>query len=180
MKYALMGGPDDPSGLFAMLTDQRSAVLAREPGVLGDLITACVRIKADVVARDPEERTGLRAHLNYGHTLAHALETWGGYDLLHGEAVAVGLVFAAALAAATGRVSADELARTLTLLEGLGLPVAVGGTPRGSDLVPIMRRDKKAAGGLSFVLLGDHGLDRVDDPPTAAVAQALTVVGVPA
>jgi 3-dehydroquinate synthase len=179
-KYALMGGPSDPSGVFALLTERRDEVLARDPWVLSELITACVSMKADVVARDPEERTGLRAHLNYGHTLAHALETWGGDDLLHGEAVAVGLVFAAALAAETGLVTADELDRTRAMVRGLGLPVAVEGHPRGSDLLPIMRRDKKAAGGLSFVLLGENGLQRVDDPPFAAVEHALTVVGVTA
>ena len=69
---------------------------------------AACAIKADVVARDPDERTGMRATLNYGHTLAHALETAGGYGLTHGEAVAVGLVFAGALAGGCERVGAGR------------------------------------------------------------------------
>ena len=77
-----------------MVREHADAILARDAGALTD---ARRRVRGDqggVVAADPEERTGLRATLNYGHTLAHALETVGGYELLHGEAVAVGLVFA--------------------------------------------------------------------------------------
>ena len=95
-KYACM-----PQGtrVAAIIRDRSDAIAARDADALTALVAACVAIKADVVARDPEERTGLRATLNYGHTLAHALETVGAYELLHGEAVAIGLVFADALAA---------------------------------------------------------------------------------
>jgi 3-dehydroquinate synthetase len=134
-------------------------------------------MKAHVVAADPEERTGLRATLNYGHTLAHALETVGHHDLLHGEAVAVGLVFAGALAAALGRISPADAARHRDLVAGLGLPTAAPGLP-ADDLLAVMRRDKKAHGGLTFVLLGPDGLRAVDDPPPAALTAAFAAVGI--
>ena len=72
---------------------------------LDEAVAACVRCKAEVVAAD-EREGGRRAILNYGHTLAHALEIAGGYDLRHGEAVAIGLVYAAELARALGRIDA--------------------------------------------------------------------------
>ena len=84
-------------------------------------------MKAHVVAVDPQERTGLRATLNLGHTLAHALESVGGYELLHGEAVAVGLVFAGALAGALERIDADTVDRYRNVVSALDLPTAVPG-----------------------------------------------------
>ena len=136
-------------------------------------------IKAAVVSADEHERTGLRATLNYGHTLAHALETAGRYDLLHGEAVAVGLVFAAGLAAALDRLDAAAVDGVRASLTRLGLPVTA---PAGADpakLTALMRRDKKATGGLTFVLPAPGGgpLERVDDPPADALARAFAAVG---
>ena len=121
----------------------------------------------------------MRAVLNYGHTFAHALEASGEYDdLLHGEAVAVGLVFAGRLAAELGRVDASTAERHRQIVSALGLP---GRAPEGLDaskLVELMRRDKKAKGGLTFVLPGPTGFERVDDPPAAALERALESVGV--
>src|SRR3954454_14116641 len=95
----------------ASIIDQRgTAVTQRDPEVLTELVAACAAMKAHVVAADPQERTGLRATLNLGHTLAHALESVGGYELLHGEAVAVGLVFAGALAGALERIDGEAVA----------------------------------------------------------------------
>lgn len=174
-KYAFMGDPD----LAAALVGESVALVAREPIALTDVVARCAAIKAGVVAADECERTGLRATLNYGHTLAHALETAGGYDLLHGEAVAVGLVFASELAAALGRLGPPEVERCRLMLEGLGLPTRAPEGMRANDLVTLMRRDKKASGGLTFVLPGrGGGLERVDDPPPPALLHALEVVGV--
>jgi len=176
-KYALMGGAADPTGLAATLAASRAALDARDPSVLSDLVVRCAEIKASVVAADPQERTGLRATLNYGHTLAHALETVGHHGLHHGEAVGVGLVFAGALAAAMGRISPAEADRHRTLVAGLGLPTTAAGLD-AAELVAMMRRDKKARGGLTFVLLGANGLETVDDPPEAALAAAFRAVGI--
>jgi 3-dehydroquinate synthetase len=176
-KYALMGGPDDRYGLAALIRDHLDAIAGRDPDILTDLVSRCAAIKAAVVAADPYERTGIRATLNYGHTLAHALETAGRHDLHHGEAVGVGLVFAGALAAALERVSPAEADRHRDLVASLGLPVLADGA-RSDELLTVMRRDKKARGGLTFVLAGPNGLATVEDPPAPALATAFRAVGV--
>jgi len=161
-----------------LLARATPAVLARDPEVLAELVAHSAAIKAYVVAADPGEQTGLRAVLNYGHTLAHALETSGGYELLHGEAVSVGVVFAGQLAAALERVPADTGDRHRTVVRALGLPDTVLETVPASRLLELMARDKKSRGGLTFVLLGDGGLEQVDDPPAPALERALAAVGI--
>jgi len=177
-KYAFMGDAE----LGATLADEGSAaaLLARDPTVLTDVVARSAAIKAAVVSADEHERTGLRATLNYGHTLAHALETLGRYGLLHGEAVAVGLVFATELAAALDRLPAAAPAATRAMLARFGLPTAAPDGLAAADLITLMRRDKKAAGGLTFVLPAPGGgpLERVDDPPAAALERAFAAVGV--
>ena len=131
---------------------------------LDEAVAACVACKAEVVGSD-EREGGRRAILNYGHTLGHALETAGSYDLRHGEAVAIGLVYAAELAHRMGRISADRVAEHRKVVGGYDLPMAL---PPGSDpeqLVALFARDKKAVGGLTFVLDGPNGVEpvRVDD-----------------
>jgi 5-deoxy-5-amino-3-dehydroquinate synthase len=131
---------------------------------LDEAVAACVTCKADVVAAD-EREGGRRAILNYGHTLGHALETAGRYDLRHGEAVAVGLVYAAELAHRLGRIDAERVAEHRAVVAAYDLPMTV---PPGSDpdeLVTLFGRDKKAVGGITFVLDGPRGVEpvRVDD-----------------
>ncbi|MBM3660724.1 MAG: 3-dehydroquinate synthase [Actinobacteria bacterium] len=176
-KYALMDDAIDDGGIARILAEQRAAVEGRDVAALTDLVTRSAAIKARVVTADPEERTGLRATLNYGHTLAHALETVGHHDLHHGEAVAVGLVFAGALAAAMERIPVAAAEDHRTLVAGLGLPTEAPGLPAG-DLLAVMRRDKKASGGLTFVLQGPYGLESIDDPPARALAAAFAAVGI--
>ena len=177
-KYAFMGDAE----LSATLADETAAaaLLARDPAVLTDVVARSAGIKAAVVSADEHERTGLRATLNYGHTLAHALETIGHYGLLHGEAVAVGLVFATELAAALDRLPGDAPDATRQMLDRFGLPTAAPDGVAAADLITLMRRDKKAAGGLTFVLpaAGGGPLERVDDPPAAALERAFEKVGV--
>jgi 3-dehydroquinate synthase len=179
-KYAFMGDAE----LSATLADEdaAAALLARDPAVLADVVARSAAIKAAVVSADEQERTGLRATLNYGHTLGHALETVGRYGLLHGEAVAVGLVFAAELAAALDRLPPDAPAATRTMLARFGLPTAAPDGLAAADLLALMRRDKKASGGLTFVLPapGAGPLERVDDPPASALERAFAAVGVTA
>jgi 5-deoxy-5-amino-3-dehydroquinate synthase len=179
-KYALIAPPStDYSALAELVDSDAEAIRGRDPDVLTELVYRCVELKAEFVARDPEERTGLRAILNYGHTLAHALEASGEYDdLLHGEAVAVGLVFAGELAAALGRIDASTAERHRQLVAALGLPIRAPDSLDASALLELMRRDKKAKGGLTFVLSGPNGIERVDDPPAAALERALETVGV--
>jgi 5-deoxy-5-amino-3-dehydroquinate synthase len=98
---------------------------------LDERVARCVEIKADIVARD-ETEAGQRALLNYGHTLAHALETAGRYDLTHGEAVAIGLVYAARLARRLGRIDDGRVARHDEVVRGYELPFQL---PEGKNLV---------------------------------------------
>ncbi|MCU1370175.1 MAG: aroB [Ilumatobacteraceae bacterium] len=131
---------------------------------LEDAIAACVRCKADVVGSD-ERESGRRAILNYGHTLGHALETAGQYDLRHGEAVAVGLIYAAELARLLGRIDTARVDEHRRVVAGYDLPLVV---PPGMDperLVDLYSRDKKAVDGVTFVLDGPDGVEpvRIDD-----------------
>jgi 5-deoxy-5-amino-3-dehydroquinate synthase len=174
-KYALMPGGEE----VAVLVDAHApAIVARDPEVLTELVAACAAIKAHVVATDPEERTGLRATLNLGHTLGHALESVGGYELLHGEAVAVGLVFAGALAGALERIDGEGVAHYVDVVANLDLPTAVPGPADPDALLASMRRDKKSVGGLTFVLPGPRGLETVHDPDPRALDLAFRAVGV--
>lgn len=180
-KYALM-----PQGgaIMDLLRLRIDRVLARDSEVLAELVAECASIKATVVAADPGERTGLREQLNYGHTLAHALETVsatsgpGDERIAHGEAVGIGLVFDAHLAHALERVGLDVVDRVHGVVAGLGLPTEVPVEADAATLETVMRRDKKTTGGLTFVLPGADGLERVDDPPPAALSRAFRAVGV--
>jgi 5-deoxy-5-amino-3-dehydroquinate synthase len=140
---------------------------------LGARIARCVRIKADIVAAD-EREGGVRALLNYGHTLAHAIETVGGHSLAHGEAVAVGIGFAAQLAHVLGRIDpqrVDEHRRVVSDTYGLDMR-----PPIGLDLDSVMEtmaRDKKAVDGLTFVLDSASGLEVVHDIDPTVVRRTL-------
>jgi 3-dehydroquinate synthase len=172
-KYALIGDDD----LLALLCERGSELLARAPEVVEDVVARCATAKARVVEADELEQSGARAVLNYGHTLAHALEIAGGHLLRHGEAVAIGMVFAANLATVLERVGPGVVDGHERLLRGLGLPVVAPTGMTVSDVVGLMRRDKKSEGGLTFMLPGPNGIERVDDPDPTAVAKALAQVG---
>ena len=107
------------------------------------------------MTRDEREETGLRAVLNFGHTIGHAIEAVAGYDgpYQHGEAVAVGMVAEARLAERLGWIGADAVDRLIRLLERFGLPTSAPGLDRREALVAAMARDKKNRGGkIRFVL----------------------------
>jgi len=142
---------------------------------LDDAVAACVACKAEVVGADEREgSSGRRALLNYGHTLAHALETAGHYDLRHGEAVAVGLVFAARLGRRLGRIDTRRVAEHDRLVSGYGLPDRLPAGVDDDELLSIMARDKKVLDdGLTFVLDGPRGLEVVAGVAGGAVRDAL-------
>jgi 3-dehydroquinate synthase len=149
VKYGVILDPD----LFAYLEENVPALRARDPAALSHIIARSCRLKADVVEQDEREETGLRAVLNYGHTFAHALEAVAGYgELLHGEAVSIGMQCAARLAQQIGRIENSLVTRQQYLLGALGLPVTVPALDEG-ELVAAMQRDKKVEHGrLRFVL----------------------------
>jgi 3-dehydroquinate synthase len=144
-------------------------LLARDPGVLEEVVGRCVRAKAGVVALD-ERDAGARLVLNYGHTLGHALERLDAFaGRTHGEAISVGMMFAARLSAALG--NADLVARHARLLASLGLETG-GPLPPADEVLAAMRMDKKYRGGIRFVLLEDVGRPVVVDAVPEDVVRA--------
>lgn len=156
-KYHFLGGED----LADLAFDQR--------------VARCVEIKAGIVA-DDERDAGQRAVLNYGHTLGHAIESTGHYDLRHGEAVAIGLIYAAELGRALERIDSDRVAVHRKIVDGYGLP---GSLPEGAqtdDLMAAMARDKKAVDGLTFALDGPTGIEVVASIDPGLVRDTLETV----
>ena len=135
-------------------------------------VARCVAIKAEVVAAD-EREGGRRAILNYGHTLGHAIEIAGGHDLRHGEAVAVGLVFAAELALRLDRIDADRVAEHRRVLGAYDLPSTLPPGLADDELLALMGRDKKALSGITFVLDGPSGVESVTGVPTELILDAI-------
>jgi len=163
----------DPAILDVVESDV-AAVLARDEAIVTELVTRAVRVKADVVGADPHE-AGRRLVLNYGHTLAHAIEKDAGYGVWrHGDAVAVGLVYAAAVARRRRFGGLDDATadRHRTILESLGLPTRYekDAWPR---LRAAMRSDKKTQGErLRFVVLDALGKPSVLDSPNEALLES--------
>ena len=153
-KYAFLGVPD----------------LADLP--LDEAVAACVQLKAEVVASD-EREGGRRAILNYGHTLAHALETAGSYDLRHGEAVAIGVVYAAELARLLGRIDGARVAEHRRIVGSYDLPMTVPPGLDPNELIGLFSRDKKAIDGVTFVLDGPNGVEPVAIDNPEALREAL-------
>ena len=141
---------------------ERAEVLTSASPELAELVQRAIRVKAEVVAGDLRETGGRDGHpgrevLNYGHTLGHAIEKHSGYAMRHGEAVAVGCVYAAEIAARSGLIDADLVARHRSAFAKAGLPTTY---PWGDysasfdDLIGAMRVDKKARGSvLRFLVL---------------------------
>jgi 3-dehydroquinate synthase len=174
-KYALTLDTE----LLAMLETDPGPVVSRDGVAMEGVIARCVAAKARIVAED-ERDASARLVLNYGHTLGHALERLDAFlGRTHGEAVAIGMVFAAALAASRG-LAPGLRARTERLL------ASIGSTPSG-DLPPVeevlrcLRLDKKYRGGVRFVLLEDVGRPVVvDDVSDEEVGAVLHEMGAPA
>ncbi len=165
---------------FAWLETNGAAALAGDEAALARMVAHCCRMKAEIVARD-EHEFGERALLNLGHTFGHALEAATNYSgtLLHGEAVAVGMVLAFRLSERLGHSPGAEAERLIRHLKAVGLPTAIddfaGERPAPERLLEFMQRDKKSdAGRLKFVLarrLGETFLS--NDVPAEAVRAVL-------
>jgi 5-deoxy-5-amino-3-dehydroquinate synthase len=165
-KYAFLGpGPPDAS-LLDLPVDQQ--------------VARCAAIKAAVVAAD-ERESDRRMVLNYGHTLAHALEAAGLAEgtggLRHGEAVAVGLVFAALLARRLGRIDEARVALHRRVVGGFDLPGELPAGTSAGAMLDFMARDKKARHDLTFVLDGPAGVEPVRGVPAAEVLATLAEMG---
>ena len=149
VKYGVILDAD----FFAYLEEHVGPLNERRHDVLEHVVSRCCRLKADVVEGDEREQTGLRAVLNYGHTFCHAFEVVTGYgQLLHGEAVSIGMLCAARLAESLNRVDAALTRRLGDLLTSLHLPTDVPDADH-DRLISVMQRDKKVQRGrLRFVL----------------------------
>lgn len=143
---------------------------------LNDLTLMSVQLKASIVSHD-ETESGQRALLNYGHTLAHAIEVLAIErdidEMRHGEAVAIGLAFAARLAHRLGRIGQGDVENHDALLRAFNLETRLPAHFATSELVSAMGQDKKAHHDLTFVLAGEHGFDVVPDVDAGVVATVL-------
>lgn len=167
------------AALFARLERDAKLLLRRDPSVLGEVVARSCAIKAEVVGMD-EKETGPRALLNFGHTLGHAVEHATSYgSLLHGEAVSIGMSFAAHLSACASGLPRADAVRIVRLLESFGLPVRVPPGLAWKTLRAAMATDKKTLAGIPrFVLaekLGSAVYGRnVDD---ASLEKAVALMG---
>lgn len=162
LKYGVIADPE----FFAYLESNSQALLSHQPEELATVVSRSCEIKADVVGQD-EREAGLRAILNYGHTIGHAVEAVAGYgEYLHGEAVALGMVAAGWLSQRLGWLSAGDAERIRRLIASYGLPVRLEAPLDPPSILAAMRLDKKTRGGtLRFVLA--RGIGRVEMTPVA-------------
>jgi 3-dehydroquinate synthase len=183
VKYGVIADP----ALFDLIERDAPRALAGEEEMLTRLVVRSCEIKATVVRQDPQEQ-GLRAILNYGHTVGHALESVLGYGAVtHGEAVAFGMSAAARLAVQLGLLDSPAAVRQDALLQRLGLPTLAtwgGGPglrhplPEIGSLLDAMKRDKKTLGGrLRFVLARCVGTVEVHEVADAEVVAVLETAG---
>jgi 3-dehydroquinate synthase len=166
--------------ILELIEADPSAALDPTGGVLEELVSRAIRVKADVVAADLKE-SYLREVLNYGHTLGHALERREGYQWRHGAAVSVGMVFAAELARLAGRLDDATAARHRQILRSIGLPTSYDADAL-PELLEGMRNDKKTrSGALRFVVLDALAKPgRLEDPDSELLAAAYAAVSGPA
>ncbi|MDQ4038754.1 MAG: 3-dehydroquinate synthase [Actinomycetota bacterium] len=135
-----------------------------------ELVVRAVRVKAEVVSEDLTD-LGRREILNYGHTLGHAIESASGYSVRHGEAISIGMIFAAQLARHSGLLDRSSADRHRELLSAMGLPTTYRGPL--AELLALMRVDKKARGDrLRFVVLEDIARPRILEGPDEKVLEA--------
>lgn len=168
---------------FNWVAHEADAILARDEATLVRLVHRSVEIKGAVVARD-EFEVGERAILNAGHTVAHAIEAVSGYEVPHGEAVAIGLMAEAALAEELGLAAAGLSAQIRALTEALGLPVTLPEEFLVADLLDAMAHDKKnRSGAIRFALpaavgrMAREGERWTVGAEDSAITAALRVVG---
>lgn len=159
IKYGVILSPD----LFTMLEGQIGRLLRFDPQLLITVIKTCCQLKALVVEED-ETEGDYRAILNFGHTLGHAIESATEYKrFLHGEAVAIGMSFAARLSLKRGLCSAETSERVDHLLKKTGLPVEIPKDLKGANLLLGIKTDKKSAGGkVKFVCIEEIGKTRFE------------------
>ncbi|HYP87154.1 MAG TPA: 3-dehydroquinate synthase, partial [Polyangiaceae bacterium] len=169
VKTAIIGDPE----LFELLERESAGIAARDADLLTDIVRRCIRVKARIVSADPRE-AGLRAVLNLGHTVGHAIEAQAGFDrLTHGEAISLGLVAAMRIGQRLGHTPQDLAERTQRLLAKLQLMTAIEQEPL-AEAAELIGHDKKRAGSrVNFVFAKGLG-DVVTSPLELAQLRSLT------
>lgn len=165
---------------FGFLEGEYAAIFAKHAPALERLVRRSVEIKAAVVAQDEREQ-GRRAILNFGHTVGHAIEATSKYEVLHGEAVAIGMVYEGRLAESLGIAAPGVAQRIRAILERLHLPVERPDGSHVDDLIAAMRADKKVRAGEIRLALpraigsahGDDGHGWTVAVPEEAIRQIL-------
>ena len=174
VKHGLIAGED----LLELIDSNLDAIKAAEPSAIAALVDRAVRVKVVVVQEDEREQ-GRRAVLNLGHTFAHAIEPIEAMDLLHGEAVSIGLVGAIELSRHLGRLEGDWAQGFIQRLERIGLPTRLPAPVAIAELMLRMGYDKKVHGGC-HTLVVPHCPGRVEivsDVPEDAIVAAWTALG---
>lgn len=157
----------DPA-ILDLIEAEPEKIRDSQSAVIRELIERSVKVKADIVSSDLKE-SGRREFLNYGHTLAHAIEVNERYQWRHGAAVSVGMVFAAELSAAVGNLDGAVVDRTRAILESVGLPTTYR-SDQWKKLLDAMHRDKKARGNLlRFVVLDKVAAPRIMEVPDESI-----------
>jgi len=175
IKYGVILVPD----LFEWLEANLSQVLSRDPVLLEYAIKAACQIKADVVAKDEKDR-GLRLVLNFGHTIAHAIESIYHYEkYLHGEAVAMGMIVALRLSLELGLAHANLLDRLILMLTKAGLPTSLPDGITAEAILAKIQLDKKhSQGQIQWVLVESLGQARIsEEVPITTIRAALKASG---
>lgn len=168
--YAAMGeilkhGLIQDADYYEWLINHLTEIYAKETPVLEEMVLRSIQIKQAVVEADPKEK-GLRAILNFGHTVGHAIETLKQFQMLHGECVALGMQAAAYISWKRGYIEKEDFFEIRDMFVGFHLPISLDDLAT-ADILEVMKNDKKAVGGtIQFILLKDIGSAVIDKTVT--------------
>ncbi|WP_395377266.1 3-dehydroquinate synthase [Marinicella sp. W31] len=171
IKYGFINQP----AFIEWIRQKQNLLASKDPNALTQMIAQCCQFKAEVVAADEKEQ-GMRALLNLGHTFGHAIETISGYNkYLHGEAVAIGMVMAAALSEHLKLAQVGLLEQMESILQAFDLPVRIPSEYQPSELVKLMRLDKKVVDRKHRLILmrGVGQAEIVEDVDETAIVEAI-------
>ncbi len=155
---------------FSFLEENLGRIIARDAGILEEVVFRTAEIKAGVVMKD-ERDSGLRNILNFGHTVGHAVESVSGFDMPHGKAVAIGMVVAARISREMGLLDKNGLDRLTGIIEKAGLPVKMPAISM-EKVMQAMKHDKKVAQDkIRFVLLESIGNAMITDKVTPSLVE---------
>ncbi|MFA5246338.1 MAG: 3-dehydroquinate synthase [Candidatus Micrarchaeia archaeon] len=166
------------SNLFDVCEKEHEKILARDPAMLGQIVNAAIKVKKDIVEKDPHESISNQSEnsrklLNLGHSAGHGIESLSGYSIPHGDAVAIGMVAACKASESACGFKPEDTQRVVRVLSAFGLPVSMQMKPE--DLAERMKKDKKnVSGSITLVLLRSIGKATiVPDVPQETVVVAL-------